>query len=152
MSKRIETRFNEFHIEVKSCGKCHIEKSLSHFTKNSQYITGYTSWCKDCHNEYNRHWGQSHRPNKRLSSILSRFRPLGLTKEKYFELQKQQNNECKICGRKPKEEERALAVDHCHKTNKIRGLLCSFCNRLLGLSYDNPEILLKAVAYLKETQ
>lgn len=41
-----------------------------------------------------------------------------------------------------------LSVDHCHQTNKVRGLLCSQCNLMLGLANDNIEKLLSAVSYL----
>jgi hypothetical protein len=43
-----------------------------------------------------------------------------------------------------------LAVDHCHTTGKIRGLLCSKCNPALGAFNDNIEILNSAIKYLKE--
>ena len=42
-----------------------------------------------------------------------------------------------------------LAVDHCHKTGKIRGLLCSTCNLMIGNAYDNPEILRSGANYLE---
>lgn len=42
-----------------------------------------------------------------------------------------------------------LTVDHCHKTNKIRGVLCNSCNRALGWFKDNPELLQSAFDYLK---
>ncbi len=40
-------------------------------------------------------------------------------------------------------------VDHCHKTGKIRGLLCASCNGGLGLFKDNPQALANAILYLK---
>ena len=39
-------------------------------------------------------------------------------------------------------------VDHCHKTNKIRGMLCNHCNRGLGHFRDDPELLEFARIYL----
>lgn len=41
-------------------------------------------------------------------------------------------------------------IDHCHKTGKVRKLLCSFCNSLLGYSNDSIEILESAIKYLKD--
>lgn len=41
---------------------------------------------------------------------------------------KNQNNRCKLCGSTKKRKDRNLAVDHNHKTGKIRGLLCANCN------------------------
>ena len=69
----------------------------------------------------------------------------GITKEQFLILRKQQKNKCCIC--------RALlikpCVDHCHYTNKIRGLLCPKCNSLLGFAKDNVKILQNAIKYLK---
>jgi hypothetical protein len=55
----------------------------------------------------------------------------GLTIAQYDELLEAQGGVCAICGRPPKN--RRLAVDHNHKTGKIRGLLCWVCNlKVLG--------------------
>jgi hypothetical protein len=58
-----------------------------------------------------------------------------------------QGNACKICG-SPNSGERSLAVDHCHRTQRIRGLLCSACNTGLGSFRDSPELLKSAIKYL----
>jgi len=42
-----------------------------------------------------------------------------------------------------------LAVDHCHKTNKVRQLLCSRCNRALGMIDDNIELMQKMIDYVQ---
>lgn len=57
-------------------------------------------------------------------------------------------NKCNICGKKP--QNKRLAIDHDHKTNKIRGLLCGQCNRGLGCFYDNKKLLKNAIIYLNE--
>lgn len=69
----------------------------------------------------------------------------GLTLKNYNDLVKKQENKCKLCLKlTPK-----LHIDHCHNTNKIRGLLCSSCNTSLGKLGDTVEKLQKAVDYLK---
>ena len=63
----------------------------------------------------------------------------------------EQLGNCKICDN-PYDyisKHNGLYIDHCHKTNKIRGLLCAKCNRLLGIWDDNIEILKSAVNYLE---
>ena len=44
-----------------------------------------------------------------------------------------------------------LAVDHCHVTGKVRGLLCCNCNRALGLLKDDPKILANLIDYLNKS-
>ncbi len=57
---------------------------------------------------------------------------------------------CAICGGPPTGSGRgSYMFDHNHKTGKFRGLLCSQCNTGIGLFRDNPDLLLKAIAYLK---
>lgn len=43
---------------------------------------------------------------------------------------------------------RSLAVDHCHTTDKIRGLLCGDCNRALGLMKENSGAIMNMIRYL----
>jgi len=56
---------------------------------------------------------------------------------------------CEICGNEEKQHKN-LVVDHNHKTGKVRGLLCSSCNKGLGHFKDSPDALIKAFTYLKE--
>lgn len=59
---------------------------------------------------------------------------------------------CAIC-RQPERTARnqVLAVDHDHSTGEVRGLLCSHCNRAVGLLADDPARLIRALAYLGAT-
>lgn len=66
-----------------------------------------------------------------------------LTKEQYEAKVLSQNGECSICHKL-----RPLVVDHNHRTNQIRGLLCSSCNALIGFAYETSEILNAAIGYL----
>jgi hypothetical protein len=63
---------------------------------------------------------------------------------------KNHNGVCDICGTdKPGYAGRRLAIDHDHSTGIVRGMLCQKCNVGLGNFNDNPDLLLKAVQYLK---
>lgn len=53
--------------------------------------------------------------------------------------------ECCICGSVS-----PLVVDHCHTTGKVRGLICSACNSVLGYSRDNIKTLENTITYLKD--
>lgn len=80
----------------------------------------------------------------------------GITVENYNNLLKEQSGVCAICGNPETlfdnraNRLRFLAVDHDHKTGKVRGLLCSSCNKMLGFSNDNSDILNKAIKYLTQ--
>lgn len=84
----------------------------------------------------------------RRSKLKSTF---GLTLEAYDELLAKQDNGCGICGRSRSDDGRRLAVDHCHNTGRVRGLLCSACNLALGMFGDDIEMLKRAVVYLENT-
>jgi hypothetical protein len=77
-------------------------------------------------------------------------RNYGLTPEAYEAMLKAQGGKCAICRRPP--EKRKHAVDHCHKTNTIRGLLCHRCNRALGYLDDDPLRLRAAISYLRQSE
>jgi hypothetical protein len=85
-------------------------------------------------------------PNKWRNNRL--VRKYGITETEYLELAKKQQFVCKICN--GFDNERTLAVDHCHTEGTIRGLLCHKCNRGLGLFQDDIELLLKAINYLND--
>lgn len=68
-----------------------------------------------------------------------------ITQEDYERMYEEQGGHCKICGAKKS----LLYVDHCHKTGKVRGLLCSNCNTGIGQLQDNVEILRSAITYLE---
>lgn len=88
--------------------------------------------------------------NKKISASSKLKVSYGITLKDYETLEKSQNGVCKIC-QKPEKGKR-LAVDHCHETGKIRGLLCQKCNRALGMFHDDPQLLKKAIKYLKEIE
>jgi hypothetical protein len=72
----------------------------------------------------------------------------GITVEQYDEMLATQSGVCAICA-KTCATGRALAVDHCHETGKVRGLLCARCNPMLGFANDNIDVLKAAIAYLE---
>lgn len=96
---------------------------------------------------------------KNVDSFKSRYlqRAYGITLEQYNELFAAQGGVCAICRQKEinitKEgEPRMLAVDHDHKTGAIRGLLCTYCNTLIGLAGDSIDRLRAVIDYLRSHQ
>lgn len=72
----------------------------------------------------------------------------GVTVEEYETRLAAQGGVCAICGNGQGRGHR-LAVDHCHDSARIRGLLCHSCNRAIGLLGDNVDLLRKAIDYLE---
>lgn len=126
--------------------------------------------CAECHRAYRKEWKAKNKDrikawpsnNKEYKSKTMRvyykeesrqrhlIRKYGLTVDRYNQMFIKQEGKCVVCKRHQSEFKTSLAVDHCHKTNKIRGLLCQPCNVSIGLFRDDPEILLNAAAYLED--
>lgn len=122
--------------------------------------------CRPCHNRRNRMYNKAdpeksrQRRARHAASGKYRLRAVtrmyNITKEEYLLLVHKQNNCCAICLEPEKDVDkrsgmpRNLAVDHCHDTEKVRGLLCAKCNKGLGLFKHNVNYLLSAVKYLEE--
>lgn len=94
-------------------------------------------------------WRSSHPDYARNTNLRRNY---GITLDDYNRLAEEQGGKCIICGRVPegKHNQGRLHVDHDHKTGKVRGLLCSHCNRGLGFLGDSPDILRRAAAYLTD--
>lgn len=75
-------------------------------------------------------------------------RKYGMTLDEFYQLHVKQEGKCKAC----KCSKHNLVVDHCHVTGRIRGLLCSSCNKALGFAQDSVDILKSLVEYLEDEQ
>ncbi len=92
--------------------------------------------------------------NPELIKSIALKNSYGITLEEALGLLASQGGLCAICNEVPVpfgKRKYGWSVDHCHKTNKIRGVLCNRCNFMLGHARDNPEILKAGVEYLKST-
>lgn len=78
------------------------------------------------------------------------FKIYGMTEEQHKQMLMDQNFKCKICDNKL-EEFRKTHIDHCHNSNKVRGVLCWTCNVGLGHLKHNPELLRKAALYCEQS-
>lgn len=75
----------------------------------------------------------------------------GLSTEAYLKLLDEQRGCCAICEESlinPDSSKMSMVVDHCHETGKVRGLLCSNCNVMLGMAKDSQYTLAKGIYYL----
>jgi hypothetical protein len=105
--------------------------------------------CKDCKKIYT----EKRKIYQKNIRLISEY---GITIDDYNLMLLEQNHVCCICKKHeniihyktkmPKE----LSVDHCHSTGKVRGLLCSKCNIVIGNALDDISILESAILYLKK--
>lgn len=106
--------------------------------------------CRKCYHQY--HYRDETRKIHRLIEMrVNVLKSKGVAisdNEKTEIVERLLNGSCEICGIPtpfPK-----LCIDHNHKTNNIRGVICDRCNYLLGAAEDNPEILKKCIDYLNQ--
>lgn len=145
---------------IKWCPACKEEKSLVAYSvvmsgKRKGHPAGA---CKECR-------AALHKTRKRKDpSIYERIewpsklkRLYGITREQYDEMLAAQDGKCAICGSKDSYSRgykitkiSKFSVDHCHTTKKVRGLLCTKCNRALGLINDSIETVSRMAEYLKQ--
>lgn len=136
------------------CNKCGLEKDLeTGFYKRKGYVGGYTPRCRSCTGEQIKQWWKKNPDRTRIIARRHTIKKTyGISEDEYKEIAESQNNVCAICKQTEtsvyRGQVRLLAVDHDHKTGKVRALLCSKCNIGLGLFRDNPELLIVAAAYI----
>lgn len=119
---------------MKKCSVCKLPKKDDEFNKDITSKDGLSRRCRVCHREL-----QNSR-NRKL---------IGCDTNLYNLLFEKQAGRCAICNRHQSELQKALCADHDHVTKKVRGLLCSKCNLMLGYAGDNLELLQNSVEYLK---
>jgi len=112
---------------VRECAGCKVVKPAAEFSPSKYAKSGLQSYCKTCR-----------RPRRRWWQLKQAY---GIDRTAYERMLAAQGGLCAICldapGATPKG---VLFVDHCHKTGKVRGLLCESCNLGIGKLKDNPEV------------
>lgn len=132
--------------------------------KKKDRADGYNSICKDCisiwqHKHYNKPGIKEKRIKRQASDsyqlYIRKFRlksQYGLSLEQYDAMLSCQEQSCAICKTKTPggRSSKYFAVDHDHKTQKVRELLCARCNTVLGHVEDNQQLLKSMTEYLKK--
>lgn len=148
---------------LKFCIGCEKELEFSKYGKDNSKKNGLTHRCVECKNREYRKWAktekgknnskrkyQNNKPKHRNWELKRLF---GITLEDYNKMLLEQNEVCAICNQKEMNKKyRTLSVDHCHKTGKVRGLLCSNCNLGIGNMKDNINNLKNAINYLEKNK
>lgn len=86
---------------------------------------------------------------ERRKEELRKYRKYGITEDQYYAMIDAQNGCCGICGRS-EPTFKGWQIDHCHKSNKVRGILCHHCNTGIGQFEDKIDHLFNAIQYLKK--
>lgn len=136
-------------IECRSCGE---EKTQAHYNFRPDGYLTYGRICSPCRRakklaweqenpervtRYRREASRRHRlrnPHRSRNDLLKY--KYGLTPERFEEMLTAQEGKCAICRRPPRPG-KPFSIDHDHETGRVRGLLCQFCNVMLGFIEGN---------------
>jgi hypothetical protein len=80
--------------------------------------------------------------------LNARYRKYGLTVEDYVQMRDSQGGKCANTRCENQFTKFEGCVDHCHKSGKIRGILCQYCNKALGNVKDSTDRLQGLIEYL----
>lgn len=138
-------RIKKSFTGTKVCTGCKKEKGLDAFTSTRKSSDGKYARCRKCRSEAAKI--SNSKTSKRDKYAKHASKMYNITKEEALSI-RDSTDSCGICN-KPLEWE-ARHLDHCHKTGKIRGILCGTCNRGLGAFYDNVESLDRAINWLRK--
>jgi hypothetical protein len=163
---------------MKHCKHCGQDKEVAAFGRAKRGKNGLDWWCKACRTkvraEYKAHpvgngTGRKPRPvregmrwcggckqelpvlhftgTERTCKLCKQdrhcLRVYGITRRERDELVNRQGGTCAICKRRA-----PVYIDHCHKTNRVRSILCQQCNTAIGLFYEDVEIMQRAMEYV----
>jgi hypothetical protein len=149
--------------EKKTCRTCKDEKSIDDFWRYPNSCDGRYLDCKKCayekqkenlakrliadplySNKRQKEWRERGR-NSLKHNLKQKY---GITLEQYDAMLMNQDGKCPICDGNLGEKHR-IAIDHDHKTGKVRELLHFRCNQGIGFFLDSPQLLRKAAEYLE---
>jgi hypothetical protein len=121
--------------QADGCKECGTE-SKSDFSKSQwkRLLKGWIARCKSC------------------VADCDRLRKYNMSPKGFHKMMRKQNDQCAVCdvelevGSEDKNKE--PQVDHDHKTDVVRGILCLNCNTGIGKFKDSPELCKRAAKYL----
>lgn len=160
--------YEKNRLKQKLCRTCKLTKLGHEFRFRPHHTDKLNSYCTQCERDHNLryrilHWDKivlkaklvrQTNPRRWLKNYLNR--EFNMSLESYDSIILSQNGVCAICKKEESATTRGvkkrLSLDHCHKTGKVRGVLCDNCNRALGLFRDDPNLLRAAIAYLEKHQ
>src|ERR1039458_6092796 len=146
--RKLGTIINGYKI----CPNCKINLPVSSYGKRG--VNGSVrSWCRNCEKER-----EKRRPKRILTEQQRQYArefhlkdKYGLNLDQFEKMFEDQGKCCAICKTtEPKGKYSQWQIDHDHKINCVRGILCHFCNMTIGNAFDSPIILHAAAQYLEK--
>jgi protein-arginine kinase activator protein McsA len=137
----------------KKCYKCGIIKGLHEFNKDKSRSDGISYICRTCikisrkNKDYKYRNNSDYKEKHKYRHMKNRY---GITKNQWEEMYMKHLGMCALCHEPFGD--LIPQVDHCHTTNKIRGLLHPSCNRCLGIFKDNINKFNFAIEYLEKNK
>lgn len=142
---------------MKTCPSCKDPVASFNLSKSSK--DGFRYVCKSCERIRSANWrklnvekcriyDKNRKERKREQNYQRKY---GISINTYELMLREQNGSCMICYRDELKEKK-LDIDHCHRTGKIRGLLCARCNKTIGLLEDDRQLALNIIQYLDKFQ
>ena len=154
--------------KTKVCSKCKKRKARSEFSFRGESKDGLRSYCRDCERKQRReYFKQYYKKHKEKYQERSKKRdpqrsPHRTAANRNLTLKQREDfiairgSCCEVCGisREVHREmfKKDICIDHCHKTNINKGVLCMMCNSAAGRIKDNPNLAWKLFQYLKRTR
>lgn len=133
----------------KICIRCEQVKPLSYFHNDKRRPDGVGAICKNCQKIHNKNYYQLHKDDYKKRILKNVY---GISLEDFRRMLVRQRGVCAICGRPETATINgnliSLSVDHNHKNQQVRGLLCVDCNSLIAHAKEEIYVLQNAIQYL----
>lgn len=128
------------------CTECNMDLPIEAFQGRPDRPKKLHSSCRQCNNKKRRETrAKSSEPEKYAKRVQQYLAKYDIPKSLAEKLANDRSGICEMCHT-----EQLLEVDHCHSTDKVRGLICHHCNILLGAARDNIATLIRAIQYLEK--
>ncbi len=149
LSATRERLLAEDETGMRTCTRC--ERTLPlvrHTLKYGQRVRQCADWINaDMRYSYKKRTETDQEGLREQQKRNARKSRYGVTDDDYKRLVAEQGGRCALCSAEPT----ALTIDHCHKTGRVRGLLCNRCNTALGWLGDDADSAYRAFLYLSRT-
>ena len=129
----------------KRCTGCGNSYPDEGFSKDKTRSSGRTERCRGCRSAAHKEWRTRFPYKQKWIRIKLLY---GMTEADYEEILQEQQQRCAIC-REELQTGKSTHIDHCHKTGRVRGILCNGCNVALGYIKEDISLLRRIEEYLQ---